>query len=71
MERDNLEDLSIDGKVILIRVLNKQNGIFEMESCVLGQEPVMCYCEKGNRHNFIKHGKASRRTRSLVPGVTN
>jgi hypothetical protein len=30
MERENLEDLGIDGKVILKLVLNKQNGMVEL-----------------------------------------
>jgi hypothetical protein len=46
--------LGTDGKEILKWVLNKQNGMGELNSCVLGQEQVVGYSEKGTGHNFIK-----------------
>jgi hypothetical protein len=53
--RDHLEDVGIDGKIVMEWMLRKQVGWCRLDSPGLGQESVEGYCEYSNEpSNSVK-----------------
>ena len=50
-ERDHLEKLDVDERMILRCIFEKQNGVYGLDSYLSGHSPVVGYCEHGNKYS--------------------
>jgi hypothetical protein len=56
-DKDHLEDLGVDGKIILKLILNTERGL-RLDSCGSVEGLVAGCCEHGNEHSDpIKYGE--------------
>jgi hypothetical protein len=53
-ERDRLEELRLDGKLLLKWILKKQHGLVKMDKSESRQSPVASCCEHGNEQLRFK-----------------